>query len=130
MTESSLTGSPRLALAEVAERVVARMPGVALTRCADARCQTVGRDRRIRGITTVAQGDGRYELALHVVVAWPPGPLTRLAEELRRRVLASAKRAQLEDRLGEVHVEIVSIDDPEPTADSLAPGRLTTGGAA
>ena len=109
--------SPRAALAEVAERVVAHMAGVALTRDAAGTWQTVAGDRSIQGVTAIARSDGRYDLTLHVVVAWPPEPLAELAGELRRRVQAAVKRACLDGALGPVDINVVSVEDPNPLAE-------------
>jgi hypothetical protein len=106
--------SPRVALAGVAERAVARMAGVALTSGDRGLWQTVDHGRRIRGVTTIAQPDGRFELTVHVVVAWPPEPLPKLADELRRRIYAATKLALLDDSLGAIDVDIVSLCEPEP----------------
>lgn len=106
--------SARVALAGVAERAVARMAGVALTDGDGGLWQTVDHDRRIRGVTTVAQPDGRFELTVHVVVAWPPEPLPKLADDLRRRIHAAAKLALLDGSLGAIDVDIVSLWEPEP----------------
>jgi hypothetical protein len=112
--------SPRAALAEVAERVVARMPGVALAGDRRGAGQTSEHGRVIGGVTSVAAGEGRYELRLQVVVAWPPDPLPKLADELRRRVRAGAKRAGLASLLGPVEIEIVSIEDPDSPTEADA----------
>jgi hypothetical protein len=112
------SASPRAALAEVAERVISHMPGVALTSDRAGAWQTTAGDRAIHGVTAVARSDGRYDLGLHVVVAWPPDPLPRLADELRRRVQAAVKRAGLEPLLGPVDIDIVSVEDPNPLAGS------------
>ena len=108
--------SARVVLAGVAERVVARMAGVALSGGDADLWQTVDRGRRIRGVTTVAQPDGRFELTVHVVVAWPSEPLPKLADELRRRIHAAAKLALLDGSLGAIDVDIVSLYEPEPVA--------------
>ncbi|HEX5192192.1 MAG TPA: hypothetical protein VFW09_05255 [Solirubrobacteraceae bacterium] len=108
--------SARVALAGVAERVVARMAGVALTGGDGGVWQTVDHGRGIRGVTTVAQPDGRFELTVHVVVAWPPEPLPKLADDLRRRIHAAAKLALLDGSLGAIDVDIVSLYEPEPAA--------------
>ncbi len=110
--DPAAAGSPRLALAAVAEVVVTRMPGVALTD-GDGRWVTAHGDRRIRGVIAVAQSEGRYELELHVVVAWPPEPLPQLAQELRRRVLAAAKRHALAEQLGDIQIHIDSVQEPD-----------------
>ena len=106
--------SPRVALAVIADQVVTAMPGVALTSLGRASWQTVDREQRIDGVTAIAQGDGRFELHLHVAVSWPPEPLPQLAEDLRRRVMAAAKRAQLAEPLGDVHVDIAAIETDQP----------------
>jgi hypothetical protein len=112
--------SPRAALADVAERVVSRMAGVALTSDPAGRWQTPGADRTIHGVTVIARGDGRYDLGLHVVVAWPPEPLPKLAEELRHRLQTAAKRDGAEHLLGPIDIDIVSVEDPNPLAGNGA----------
>jgi len=98
------------------------MPGVALTAGPDARWLTSNGQRTIRGVVAAAQPDGRYELELHLMVAWPPGPLELLADDLRRRILVAAKRAGLEPELGEIQVQIDAVqapDDPSPFGELL-----------
>ena len=110
--ERTFAPSPRAALADVAERVVTDMPGVALTGDGSGQWDTAEHDHRVRGVSAVAQPDGRYELTLHVVVAWPPEPLRQLADELRRRVQAAAERERLESWLGAIDVDVVSVQEP------------------
>lgn len=104
--------STRVALARLAHDVVAQLPAAALTAGPDARWLTSDASRRIRGVQAVAAPDGRFELALHLVVAWPPGPLDALAGDLRRRVRAAARRAGLEADLGEVQIHIDDVHGP------------------
>lgn len=92
------------------------MAGAALSAGPDRRWQTPDGPQAIRGVVAVAQPDGRYELELHLVVAWPPGPLERLASDLRRRIQIAAVRAGLEDQIGEISIHIDGVLDPgEPT---------------
>lgn len=104
--------SVRVALARLADGVVARMAGAALSAGPDRRWLTPDAPHAIRGVVAVAQPDGRYELELHLVVAWPPGPLERLASDLRRRIQVAAKRAGVEDQIGEISVHIDEVLDP------------------
>jgi hypothetical protein len=116
MTQAgAAVSSSRVALADAAEKAVMGTPGVALAAGRNLGWQTVTRDRRIAGITAVAQGDGRFQIGLHVVVEWPAQPLLPLAEDLRRRVRVAVERANLAQRLGDVDVEIVGIEVHEPS---------------
>lgn len=93
------------------------MPGAALTAGPNGRWVTRDGDQAIRGVLAAAQSDGRYELELHLVVAWPPEPLAHLAEDVRRRVRAAVKREGLDAHLGDIQIrvdDIQSPDDPEP----------------
>lgn len=90
----------------MATDVVARMPGAALTAGRDRRWVTREGAKTIRGVLAVAQPDGRYELQLHLIVAWPPEPLEHLGDEVRRRIRAAAKRAGREDQLGDIKIHI------------------------
>ena len=63
--------------------------------------------RLLRGVSVIAQPDGRYAVDLRLVALMVP--LVALAEEVRRRVQASAGRRGLADRLGTVNVEFARL---------------------
>lgn len=111
-TDDPAPESARLQLAAIADRVVSRMPGVALTDGPDGRWQTIDRHHRFRGLTAVTDGTGAFELSLHVIVSWPPDPLTSLAADLRRRIQTAVKRDGLAARLGPVEIHIAGVEDP------------------
>lgn len=97
------------------------MPGGALTAGPHRRWRTSDDGRAIHGVLAVVQPDGRFELELHLIVAWPPGPLEQLAADLRGRVRAAAKRARLEGQLGQIHVHIDGVAGPgEALIDGVA----------
>jgi len=66
---------------------------------------------RLRGVSVIAQSDGRYAVDLRLVARMVP--LVALGEEVRRRVRASAGRGGLADRLGTVNVEFARLLTPE-----------------
>lgn len=96
------------------------MPGAALTAGQGGRWLTADGAQTIRGVLAVAQPDGRYELELHLIVAWPPEPLQQLGDELRRRIRAAATRAGLEAQLGAIKIHIDGVHGPDD------PGRVDT----
>ncbi len=67
-----------------------------------------------------AQPDGRYELELHLIVDWPPAPLERFAEDLRRRIRAAVKRGGLDAALGEINIHIDDVRGPGEVAPTGA----------
>jgi hypothetical protein len=66
---------------------------------------------RLRGVSVIAQADGRYAVDLRLVARMVP--LVALGEEVRRRVRASAGREGLADRLGTINVEFARLVTPE-----------------
>jgi hypothetical protein len=64
----------------------------------------------LRGVSVIAQADGRYAVDLRLVARIVP--LVALGEEVRRRVQASAGRDGLADRLGSVNVEFARLLTP------------------
>jgi len=74
----------------------------------------------LRGVSVIAQADGRYGVDLRLVARMVP--LVALGEEVRRRVQASAGRGGLADRLGTVDVEfarLLTLDEaPRDTEDA------------
>lgn len=74
----------------------------------------------LRGVSVIAQADGRYAVDLRLVARMVP--LVALGEEVRRRVQASAGRGGLADRLGTVNVEfarLLTLDEaPRDTEDA------------
>ena len=65
----------------------------------------------LRGVSVIAQADGRYAVDLRLVARIVP--LVTLGEEVRRRVQASALRDGLADRLGTVNVEFARLLTPD-----------------
>lgn len=113
--------STRVGLARLAQGIVAQLPAAALTAGPHGRWLTADDRQTIRGVQAVAAPDGRFELALHLVVAWPPGPLDQLAGDLRRRVRAAAERAGLDAQLGDMQIHIDDVRGP----DGPLPARET-----
>jgi GNAT superfamily N-acetyltransferase len=69
----------------------------------------------LRGVSVIAEGDGRYAVDLRLVARL--APLVALGETVRRRVRESARRQGLGDRLGSVNVEfagVLGLDEPLP----------------
>lgn len=95
----------RVALARLALDVVSRVPGVAGTDAGPGGlCVTADPPSGVlRGVSVVAQPDGRYEVDLCLVARMVP--LLSLGEEIRRQLRARAVREGLADELGTVNVE-------------------------
>ena len=75
----------------------------------------------LRGVSVIAQADGRYAVDLRLVARIVP--LVTLGEEVRRRVQASALRDGLADRLGTVNVEFARLLTPEEARRDLEDAR-------
>jgi len=65
----------------------------------------------LHGVSVIAEGNGRYAVDLRLVVTMVP--LHPLADEVRRRVAARAKRKGLADHLGTLGVEFARLLTPE-----------------
>ncbi len=89
------------------------MPGAAWTAGPDGRWVTRDGDQESRGVLVAAQSDGRYELELHLIVAWPPEPLAHLAQDVRRRVRAAVKREGLDAHLGDIQIRVDDVQSPD-----------------
>lgn len=95
----------RVTLARLALDVVSRIPGVAgIDARAGGRCVTADPPSGVlRGVSVIAQPDGRYEVSLCLVARMVP--LVPLGGDIRRRLGARAAREGLLDQLGAVNVE-------------------------
>ena len=95
----------RVALARLALDVVSTIAGVAGTDAGPGGvCVTADPPFGVlRGVSVIAQPDGRYELDLCLVARMVP--LLPLGDEIRRRLRARAAREGLADQLGSVNVE-------------------------
>jgi hypothetical protein len=112
----SAQASDRVMLSRLAHDVIAASDGVSATAGSDRRWASADGPRAIEGVVAVADGQGRFELELHLVVDWPSDPLEDVAERLRDRLCRAAAAAGLEERLGEmlVAVEAVRVPGEEP----------------
>ena len=77
----------------------------------DGRWATPDRDGAVAGAVVVAVGDGRYEVALHLIAR--PVPLHALADRVRDAVRDAAAKAGASDALGPVPVFWEGIADFE-----------------
>ncbi|MDO8212182.1 hypothetical protein [Conexibacter sp. CPCC 206217] len=107
--------APRLALAQLASAAAVRTPGVvSLRRSAHV---TEEHGVRVGGVRVIAEGGGRYEVAVALVAA--PVALHALATRVRERIRRAATVAGLADRLGSIAVAIVDVvevaSEQEPT---------------
>ena len=75
----------------------------------------------LRGVSVIAQADGRYAVDLRLVARMVP--LVALGEEVRRRVQASAGRDGLADRLGSVNVEFARVLAPDEARREIEDAR-------
>src|SRR3954471_13570240 len=81
----------------------------------------------LRGVSVIAQEDGRYAVDLRLVAGMVP--LVALGEEVRRRVQASAGRDGLADRLGSVNVEFARLLTPDETRRAIEDARAAAAAA-
>ncbi len=73
----------------------------------------------LRGVSVIAQADGRYAVDLCLVAGIVP--LIELADEVRRRVRAHAALEGLADQVGAVNVEFARVlSDEEILAEAAA----------
>jgi hypothetical protein len=102
-------GSRRLDVAELALEAALGVPEVhAGDAGADGlRVTAASPGRVLRGVSAIAQADGRYSVDLRLVAGLVP--LMALGEEVRRRVLRAADEAGLADHVGDVNVEFSSV---------------------
>jgi hypothetical protein len=104
--------SVRIAVARLAEQVIAADPGVGAIR-EGRRWITQDGDRTIPGVVVAAAAGGRVEVDLHLVAYMPPRPLAEQAEQLREALIAAAGRAGLAAAVGEIDVTIHDLVAPE-----------------
>ena len=121
----------RVALARLALDAVSTMPGVAGTDVGPGGfCVTADPPSGVlRGVSVIAQPDGRYEVDLCLVVRMVP--LLSLSDDIRHRLRARAAREGLADQLGTVNVDfaqalsvgetIVEVRGPEVVPPPPAP---------
>ena len=103
-------GSPRVGLARLALEAAASVPGV-LGAEAGADGLRVTADppgEPLRGVSVVAQAQGRYSVDLRLIAGLVP--LLELGAEVRRRVQERAAIAGLGDYLGDVNVEFALVE--------------------
>src|SRR3954470_22306745 len=101
--------SPRVRLARIALEAALTTPDV-LGAEAGSHGVHVTADppgRLLRGVSVIAQADGRYGVYVSLVARVVP--LVALGDEVRRRVQASARRHGLADQLGTVDVEFARL---------------------
>ena len=75
----------------------------------------------LRGVSVIAQADGRYAVDLCLVAGIVP--LLELGDEVRSRVRARVQRERLAAQLGEVNVEFVSVLSAGEIAERAARER-------
>lgn len=122
--------SPRLRLARVALGAALVVPDV-LGAEAGPQGMRVTADPPaglIRGVSVIAQADGRYAVDLCLVASVVP--LVALGEQVRRRVQASARRDGLADQLGTVNVEFARLLMPEEARRESEGARGAAGAGA
>lgn len=102
----------RLRLARLAAAVVEASGTVTLTAGTLGTWTTRAASESVHGVEVHAAADERYELELHLLVAWPPQPLHVLADELRDAIARAARSAGVGDELGPIEVHFEGLDEP------------------
>lgn len=114
----ALPPSPRARLARAALAAALSHPAVVSGHPGPAGLHaTESGGDRVVGVRAIADGHGRFELSLCLVVA--PVPLHALADEVRARVHRAAAAEELEDRIGGLEVEIADVDDSTGFAERV-----------
>lgn len=116
-------GSRRLEVAELALEAALGVPDVLAGDAGEdgLRVTAAAPDRVLRGVSAVAQADGRYCVDLRLIAGLVP--LFELGDEVRRRVRHAAAEAGLAGCVGEVNVEFSSVSIGKDLA-ALAPGEV------
>ena len=109
MPRSQVGDLPRVRLAQLALDAALRVAGVQGADVgAHGLCLTGDPPAgTLRGVSVVAQADGRYSVDLCLVAGMVP--LIELAAEVRRRVQARMAREGLDDQLGDVNVQFSEV---------------------
>jgi hypothetical protein len=81
----------------------------------------------LRGVSVIAQADGRYSVDLSLVAGIVP--LVELAAEVRRRVEARVGREGLGDQLGDVNVQFSQVLSAAEIAEQAARERAAQAAA-
>jgi hypothetical protein len=114
----------RLTLARLALDVVSMMPGIAGTDAGPGGLCVIADPPFgvLRGVSVIAQPDGRYEVDLCLVARMVP--LLSLGEDIRRRLRARAAREGLADQLGTINVEFAqALSAGETMVEVLRPEK-------
>lgn len=105
--------SPRVALARVAVTAALTQPAITGVDGGNAATHTTfAGTERLEGVTVMPR-DERYDVALYLTAE--PTDLRALGGEVQRAVRSAAAVAQLEARLGEVHVTFTDLTFPDET---------------
>lgn len=101
---------------DVAELALEAALGVPEVHAGDAgadglRVTAAPADRVLRGVSAIAQADGRYSVDLRLVAGLVP--LLALGEEVRRRVRRATADAGLAEHVGEINVEFSGVSTGE-----------------
>ena len=116
----SVSASPRLRLARAALAAALALPEVVDGDAGPHGLRVTAEPPagRLRGVSVIAEANGRYAVDLCLVAAVVP--LVALGEQIRHRVQASARRYGLAEQLGEVNVEFARVLLPgEAATDAL-----------
>jgi hypothetical protein len=109
--------SSRLRLAQLALEAAAAAPGVeGVDAGPQGSCVTADPPAGLlRGVSVIAQADGRYSIDLCLVAGIVP--LVALGDEIRSKLQARAEREGLAAQLGETNVKFVRVLGPGETLD-------------
>ena len=103
--------STRVSIARLAEAVIAADPGVSPTP-GQGRWLTPDGEKVIPGVVVGATADGRVDVQLHLVGAWPPQPLPETVSRLQQQLTEAAVAVGIGERLGRIDVSIHDFAEP------------------
>lgn len=105
-------------LARTARDAVNATPGVTVAAGGAGRWVTADRRGSVFGVVASAVPGGRYEMDLHLTLGWPPPPLERLGDEVRRVVREACREQGLDDALAAINVRVDAVEDPAEASDA------------
>lgn len=79
--------------------------------------QTIDGDRALCGVVVTARSDGRFDVDLHLVAAWPTPPLHEVSSAIQDDLGSAADDAGLGERLGELSVTFGDLQGPPSTGE-------------
>ncbi len=116
--------TPRVQLARLAWETALAAEGVATGDPGQSGFwQTAAGHDVLQGIVVTACPDGRFDVELHLVAAWPTPPLHEVSAAIRDGVSSAADDADLGTRLGAVDISFGDVQESPSIGNALLGGN-------